>query len=47
MDCHVGQTVTVDVSIGQNSDNQGEDDCQGDDNSQGDEQGGDSSGSGG
>lgn len=33
----VGQTVTVDVSIGQSSDNQGDDDCQGDDNSQGDE----------
>ena len=33
----VGQTVTVDVSIGQSSDNQGNDDCQGDDNSQGDE----------
>jgi hypothetical protein len=33
----VGQTVTVDVSIGHSSDNQGDDDCQGDDNSQGDE----------
>jgi hypothetical protein len=33
----VGQTVTVDVSVGQGSDNQGDDDCQGDDNSQGDE----------
>ena len=42
----VGQTVTVGVSIGQSSDNQGDDDCQGDDNSQGDDQGGDSSGGG-
>lgn len=30
----VGQTVTVDVSIDQGSDNQGDDDCQGDENSQ-------------
>jgi len=33
----VGQTVTVDVSVGQGSDNQRDDDCQGDDNSQRDE----------
>jgi hypothetical protein len=35
----VGQTVTVGVSVGQSSDNQGDDDCQGDDNSQDDNSG--------
>jgi hypothetical protein len=35
----VGQTVTVGVSVGQSSDNQGDDDCQGDDNSQDDSSG--------